>query len=112
MVPWFVAQGGDPRGDGYGGTDRIVRTEVHGESFSRGAVGVPLGGLDSGGMQWFVMLADAANLDARYPIVGAVTEGMITVDRMMIGDVFEEVTRVRTVGRRGDRQSPPAPTAE
>lgn len=92
VVPWFVAQGGDPRGDGYGGTDRIVRTEVSGESFVRGAVGVPLGGLDSGGMQWFVMLADASNLDGRYPWIGTVTEGMSTVDRIMVGDLLEEVT--------------------
>ncbi|MEZ4393191.1 MAG: peptidylprolyl isomerase [Polyangiales bacterium] len=81
VVPWFVAQGGDPRGDGYGGTDRIVRTEVSGERFARGSVGVPLGGLDSGGMQWFVMLADAPSLDARYPWIGTVTEGMSVVDR-------------------------------
>ncbi|MFO0627203.1 MAG: peptidylprolyl isomerase [Polyangiales bacterium] len=92
VVPWFVAQGGDPRGDGYGGTDHIVRTEVNGESFRRGVVGIPLGGLDSGGMQWFVMLADAPHLDARYPVLGEVVEGMNTVDRLMIGDVFEEVT--------------------
>jgi len=92
VVPWFVAQGGDPRGDGYGGADRVVPTEVSGESFARGAVGVPLGGLDSGGMQLFVMLADAPHLDARYPWIGTVTEGMTTVDRLMIGDVIEEVT--------------------
>lgn len=92
VVPWFVAQGGDPRGDGYGGTDHIVRTEVNGQSFVRGAVGIPLGGLDSGGMQWFVTLADAPHLDARYPVLGQVVEGMNTVDRLMIGDVFEEVT--------------------
>ena len=92
VVPWFVAQGGDPRGDGYGGTDRITPTEVSGERFARGAIGVPLGGLDSGGMQVFVMLADAPYLDARYPWIGEVTEGMTTVDRLMIGDVIEEVT--------------------
>lgn len=92
VVPWFVVQGGDPRGDGFGGTDRIVRTEVHGESFARGVVGIPLGGLDSGGMQWFVMLADAPALDARYPVIGHVTEGMNTIDRIMEGDLIEEVT--------------------
>lgn len=92
VVPWFVAQGGDPRGDGYGGADHIERTMVNGQSFVRGAVGIPLGGIDSGGMQWFVMLADAPHLDARYPVLGQVVEGMNTVDRLMIGDVFEEVT--------------------
>lgn len=92
VVPGFVAQGGDPRGDGYGGTDRITPTEVSGESFVRGALGVPLGGIDSGGMQLFIVLADAPALDARYPWIGEVAEGMTTVDRLMIGDVIEEVT--------------------
>lgn len=92
VVPWFVAQGGDPRGDGYGGADRITPTEVSGESFARGTLGVPLGGLDSGGMQLFVMLADAPHLDARYPWIGEVSEGMTVVDRLMIGDLIEDVT--------------------
>ncbi len=91
VVPGFVAQGGDPRGDGYGGTNRIVTTELTGMRFDRGAVGIALAGLDTGGMQFFVMTADAPHLDARYPWIGRVVEGMEVVDELMAGDVIERV---------------------
>ena len=91
VVPGFVAQGGDPRGDGYGGTNNIVPTELSGMRFDRGAVGIALAGLDTGGMQFFVMTADAPHLDARYPWIGRVVEGMEVVDELMAGDVIERV---------------------
>src|SRR5215831_10313668 len=76
VAPGFVAQGGDPRGDGYGGTDEPIATELSLEPFDRGAVGVPLAGLDTGGIQFFVVLADAPHLDGRYPRVGTIESGM------------------------------------
>lgn len=92
VVPGFVAQGGDPRGDGYGGTIRVTPTEVSGRAFVRGAVGAALAGLDTGGMQWFVVLGDAPHLDARYPYLGRVVEGMDVVDRWMEEDTITRIT--------------------
>ncbi len=92
VVPGFVAQGGDPRGDGYGGTIRVTPTEVGPGRFDRGAVGVALAGADTGGMQWFVVLADAPHLDARYPYLGRVVEGMEVVDRWMEEETLVRVT--------------------
>lgn len=91
IVPAFVAQGGDPRGDGYGGTSTIVPTELSGERFERGAVGIALAGLDTGGMQFFIVTADSPHLDARYPWIGRVVEGMEVVDELMIGDAMQRV---------------------
>lgn len=91
VVPAFVAQGGDPRGDGYGGTSAIVPTELSGERFERGAVGIALAGLDTGGMQFFIVTADSPHLDARYPWIGRVVEGMEVVDELMIGDAMQRV---------------------
>lgn len=91
VVPSFVAQGGDPRGDGYGGTSRIVPTELSGERFERGAVGIALAGLDTGGMQFFIVTVDAPHLDARYPWIGRVVEGMECVDQLMVGDEMQRV---------------------
>lgn len=90
IVPGFVAQGGDPRGDGYGGTETPIRTELALRAFDRGAVGIPLAGLDTGGMQLFVVTADAPHLDARYPWVGRVVRGIDAVDGLLPGD------RIRT----------------
>ena len=92
VVPGFVAQGGDPRHDGYGGTTRIVTTELSGARFERGAVGVALAGLDTGGMQFFITLADAPHLDARYPYLGQVVEGMNIADRLLPGDEIVDAT--------------------
>ena len=42
MVPDFVVQGGDPRGDGYGGPGYSLRCEINAHRFERGTVGVAL----------------------------------------------------------------------
>jgi len=86
VVPGFVAQGGDPRGDGYGGASRIVPTELSGGRFERGAVGIALAGLDTGGTQFFITLTDSPHLDARYPYVGRVVSGMDVANRLLVGD--------------------------
>lgn len=92
VVPGFVAQGGDPRGDGYGGVSAITPTELSGATFDRGTVGVALAGLDTGGSGFFVMLADTPHLDGQYPFVGRVIEGMASVDRIMVGDTIVRAT--------------------
>lgn len=94
VVPGFVAQGGDPRGDGYGGTTRIIPTELSGGRFERGAVGIALAGLDTGGTQFFITLADSPHLDARYPYVGQVVAGMDVADRLLSGDQIINVTHL------------------
>lgn len=94
VVAGFVAQGGDPRGDGYGGITRIVPTEISGARFERGAVGIALAGLDTGGTQFFITLADAPHLDARYPYLGRVVSGLSVADRLMAGDEINDVTFV------------------
>lgn len=86
IVPGFVAQGGDPRGDGYGGTEVPTVTELSLAPFDRGAVGIALAGLDTGGMQFFVVTADARSLDASYPHIGRVTRGIEVVDGILPRD--------------------------
>jgi cyclophilin family peptidyl-prolyl cis-trans isomerase len=92
VVPAFVAQGGDPRGDGYGGTSELIPTEVGPQHFDRGAVGIALGGLDTGGMQFFIMTGDSPHLDARYPWIGRVLEGMDLVDEWLPGEQLRRAT--------------------
>jgi cyclophilin family peptidyl-prolyl cis-trans isomerase len=92
VAPGFVTQGGDPRGDGYGGADTPTPTEISFTPFARGVIGVPLAGLDTGGIQMFITLADSPHLDGRYPAVGRVVRGMEVVDGVMIGDRIERVT--------------------
>lgn len=86
IVPGFVVQGGDPRGDGYGGTETPIWTELSLGAFDRGAIGIPLSGLDTGGMQLFVVTGDAPHLDGRYPWAGHVVRGMDVLDGILPGD--------------------------
>ncbi|MBK8582792.1 MAG: peptidylprolyl isomerase [Flavobacteriales bacterium] len=66
VVPNPVDQGGCPRGDGYGGMNWTMRTEIGLEGFVRGAVGIASAGRDTENCQFFIMLADAPHLDGRY----------------------------------------------
>lgn len=98
VVPGFVVQGADPRGDGYGGTEHFVPTEISLHPFDRGAVGIPLAGLDTGGIQLFITLAPAPHLDGRYPWIGRVVRGMDVVDGILIGDHIQRVEILESHG--------------
>ena len=94
VVPDFVVQGGDPRGDGSGGPGYDVPDELTPARFVRGAVGVALSGPDTGGSQLFVCHSDQPHLDGRYPLLGHVESGMDVVDELQIGDAIKSVDLV------------------
>ena len=91
VVPGFVVQGLDPRGDGYGTGDASLRSEVNQEMYERGTVGMPDAGKDTGGCQIFVTFRPQPRLDARYTAFGKVVEGMEIVERLDLGDVIERI---------------------
>ncbi len=91
VVAGFVAQGGDPRGDGYGGPGHLVPCEWSNLRFVRGTVGIALAGKDTGGSQFFIAQTPQPHLDGRYTIVGRVVEGMEVVDRLLAHDRIERV---------------------
>ncbi|MDX6693189.1 MAG: hypothetical protein QOF02_792 [Blastocatellia bacterium] len=92
VVPNFVVQGGDPRGDGNGGPGYQIRCEINEARYDRGAVGMALSGKDTGGSQWFVTHSPQPHLDGGYTVFGRVTSGMEVVDRLMRGDVIRSIT--------------------
>ena len=81
VVPDFVVQTGDPRGDGTGGPGWAIRDEINALRYARGAAGMALSGADTGGSQWFVTLAPQIHLDGGYTVFGRVHEGMDVFDR-------------------------------
>ncbi|MBL7962611.1 MAG: HEAT repeat domain-containing protein [Flavobacteriales bacterium] len=95
VVPNFVAQGGCPRGDGYGGMPWTLRTETGPARFTTGAVGLASAGRDTESCQFFIMLAPAPHLDGRYTRFAHVVEGMDVVWQLGVGDVMERVERVQ-----------------
>ncbi len=92
VEPEFVAQGGDPRGDGWGGPGFVMRDELALAPFAAGAVGVALSGPDTGGSQLFVTLTPRPHLLGRYPHVGTVAAGLDVATRLRAGD---RILRVR-----------------
>ena len=94
VVPDFVAQGGCPRGDGYGGMPWTLRTEIGLEGFTTGAVGLASAGKDTENCQFFIMLADAPHLDGRYTRFAHVVSGMEVAWKLRVGDVMKSVTRI------------------
>lgn len=86
VVPNFVAQDGDPRGDGNGGPGWSIRDEINPIRYLRGTVGMALSGPDTGGSQFFVTHAPQPHLDGGYTVFGRVVEGMDVIDRIVQDD--------------------------
>jgi cyclophilin family peptidyl-prolyl cis-trans isomerase len=95
VVPDFVVQGGDPRGDGEGGPGFTLPCEVSPLRYRRGTVGMALSGKDTGGSQLFVALSPQPHLEDRYTIVGEVVSGMDALDAILEGDSLGTVDAVQ-----------------
>lgn len=102
VVPGFVAQGGDPQGNGTGGPGYTVEAEiVPGLKHVAGAVAMARQGDQvnperrSSGSQFYICLADAPHLDGAYTVFGRVVEGMEAVLKIRKGDRMD---KVRIVG--------------
>ena len=98
VVPNFVIQGGDPRGDGNGGPGYQIRCEINEVVYDRGAVGMALSGKDTGGSQWFVTHSPQPHLDGGYTVFGKVIAGLDVVDNISRGDVIQSI-RISTARR-------------
>jgi HEAT repeat protein len=91
VVPDFVIQTGDPRGDGEGGPNYTIRDELSERPFVRGTVGMALDWADTGGSQFFITLSPQPQLDAKYTVFGRVIAGMEVVDQIQPRDVIRAV---------------------
>ncbi len=91
VVPNFVIQDGDPRGDGAGGPGYTIRDELNERPYVRGVVGMALSGPDTGGSQYFITHSPQPHLDAKYTVLGRVVNGMDVVDKIQQLDVIERV---------------------
>jgi cyclophilin family peptidyl-prolyl cis-trans isomerase len=91
VVPNFVVQDGDPRGDGSGGPGYSIRDELNDRPYLRGTVGMALSGPDTGGSQFFITHSPQPHLDAKYTVFGHVVNGMDVVDKLQQLDVIERI---------------------
>jgi cyclophilin family peptidyl-prolyl cis-trans isomerase len=89
VVPNFVIQGGDPRGDGSGDAGYSVPAEVSRLQYGEGYLGIADAGKDTGSCQWFITCSPQPHLSGRYTIFGRVTKGMDVVWKIDRGDTFD-----------------------
>lgn len=100
VVPNFVIQDGDPRGDGNGGPGYQIRCEINQVLYDRAAVGMALSGKDTGGSQWFVTHSPQPHLDGGYTVFGRVVTGMDVVDKIVRGDIIQSIVIKQGPARR------------
>ncbi len=89
IISGFMIQGGDPSGNGTGGSDETIKGEFtangveNGISHVRGVISMARSqDYDSASSQFFIMHEDAPSLDGQYAAFGKVTEGMEIVDKI------------------------------
>ncbi len=93
IVANFVAQGGCPRGDGYGALDYTIRTEIGTVWYEKeGYLGMASAGTDTEGTQFFITHSPTPHLSGNYTIFGKVKSGMDVVNQLQPGDVMDRVT--------------------
>jgi cyclophilin family peptidyl-prolyl cis-trans isomerase len=107
VIEGFMAQTGDPKGDGTGGSGVKLPAEFSKEPFVRGTVGMARSqDPDSGDSQFFICFAPAPFLDGQYTVWGKVIEGMQYVDNIKRGDARrnglvtnpDRIVRMRVAG--------------
>lgn len=96
VIEGFMAQGGDPRGDGTGGSGKKLKAEFSREPHVRGTCSMARAASpDSADSQFFICFAAAPFLDGQYTVWGQVVEGMEHVDAIKRGE-----------GRNGEVRNP------
>ena len=95
VVPGFVVQGGDPKGNGTGGPGYTIAAEFNKQKHVRGTVAMARSqDPNSAGSQFYICYGATPHLDGNYTVFGKVTSGMEHVDRIKQGDRMKSVAIV------------------
>jgi len=96
VIPGFMAQGGDPTGTGYHGSDRPnLKAEFSKAPHVRGVASMARSNdPDSANSQFFIVFDDASFLDGQYTVWGEVESGMEYVDALPVGEPPREPGRI------------------
>lgn len=95
VIPHFVAQGGCPRGDGWGSLNWLQRSHFrHDLRYETGAVGLASVGPDTEGIQFFIGLEPLPHLNGRYTVFAQVVKGVDVARQLQLGDKMLSVRRL------------------
>jgi peptidyl-prolyl cis-trans isomerase B (cyclophilin B) len=97
VIPGFMAQGGDPKGDGTGGPGYTIKDEFNKQKHVRGSVAMARTNLpNSSGSQFYICFTPQPHLDGGYVVFGKVVSGMNIVDNIKRGDKMKSVRIIET----------------
>lgn len=96
VIPGFVAQGGDPAGNGTGGPGYTIPCETKGnpKKHLRGSLSMAHRGPNTGGSQFFIVLEPQPHLDGVHTVFGQVIEGLDIIDDIRPNDKMIKLTVV------------------
>lgn len=90
VIEGFMAQTGDPLGNGSGGSGQKLKAEFNSAKHVRGTVSMARAqNPNSADSQFFIMFDDASYLDGQYTVWGQIVEGMEFVDNIKLGDRYD-----------------------
>jgi cyclophilin family peptidyl-prolyl cis-trans isomerase len=93
VVPGFVVQGGDPSGNGTGGSGKKLKAEFNGRKHVEGTVAMARAqDKDSADSQFYISLGTHPHLDGSYTVFGQVKSGIEAVRKIKVGDKMKTVT--------------------
>lgn len=113
VIEGFMAQGGDPKGDGTGGSDLPdLKAEFNDLPHVRGSMAMARAASDdSANSQFFIMLMPNLSLDYHYTVIGRVISGMAYVDAIEKGEPPANPTKILKASIAGAGQQLPAAAA-
>ena len=84
VIPGFMIQGGDPRGNGTGGPGYTIPAEFSKKKHVAGILSMArMKDPDSAGSQFFIMVAPSPSLDGKYTVFGQIVEGQKVADKIV-----------------------------
>ncbi|MBI5038528.1 MAG: peptidylprolyl isomerase, partial [Nitrospirae bacterium] len=93
VEPGFVIQGGDPKGDGTGGSGVNIPAEFNKKTHATGTVAMARAAdTNSADSQVYICLAPQPFLDGKYTVFGQVTQGLDVIQKIKVGDAMKKVT--------------------
>jgi len=87
----FYVQGGDPLGNGTGGPGYTFADEAVMRGYTKGMVASFNIGPNTNGSQFFILLSDKEDVPKRYTIFGRVLKGMDVLEKLVEGDIMQQV---------------------
>jgi len=97
VIPGFMIQGGDPKGNGTGDAGYKIKCEIDNNRrrHQRGSLSMAHAGRDTGSCQFFICHVPTPHLDGKHTVFGQVIEGIEVVDKIQMGDKMKKVYMIK-----------------